>query len=105
MAQINWSEPALSDLNEIAEYIALDKERAAKKLVKQVFSATERLEQFPKSGRKPPELETTEYREIISGPCRIFYRYNQNEIYILYVIRSERQLRKFIIDDRAEENS
>ena len=105
MAHINWSEPALSDLNEIAEYIALDQENAAKKLVQQVFSAIERLKQFPESGRKAPELETTEYREIIVGPCLIFYRINQNEIYILYLMRSERQLRKFIIDDRAEENS
>lgn len=105
MAQINWSEPALSDLNEIAEYIALDKESAAKKLVKQVFSATDRLEQFPESGRKPPEFETSQYREIIIGPCRIFYRYKQNEVYILYVMRSERQLRKFMIDDRAEEKN
>ncbi|MCU7940647.1 MAG: type II toxin-antitoxin system RelE/ParE family toxin [gamma proteobacterium symbiont of Bathyaustriella thionipta] len=105
MAQINWSEPALSDLNEIAEYIALDKENAAKKLVQHVFSATDRLKQFPKSGRKPSEIETTEYREIIVGPCRIFYRVKQNEIYILYVMRSERKLRKFIIDDRANESS
>ncbi len=105
MAHINWSEPALSDLNEIAEYIALDKENTAKKLVQQVFSATDRLKQFPESGRKPPELENTEYCEIIIGPCRIFYRIKQNEIYILYVMRSERLLRKFIIDDRAEENS
>ena len=105
MAQINWSEPALSDLNEIAEYIAFDKENAAKKLVRQVFSATDRLKQFPESGRKPPELETTVYREIIVGPCRIFYRNKKNQIYILYVMRSERLLRKFIIDDRAKENS
>lgn len=105
MAQINWSEPALSDLNEIAEYIALDKESAAKKLVKQVFSATDRLEQFPESARKPPELEASQYRGIIIGPCRILYRYKQNEVYILYVMRSERQLRKFMIDDRAEEKN
>jgi hypothetical protein len=33
------------------------------------------------------------------------YRYKQNEVYILYVMRSERQLRKFMIDDRAEEKN
>ena len=103
MAQINWSEPALYDLNEIAEYIALDKESAAKKLVKQVFSATDRLKKFPDSGRYPPEIKSKEYRKIIVSPCRIFYRHEQNEIYILYVMRSERQLRKFIIDERAKE--
>ena len=56
MAQIVWAEPALLDLNEIAEYIALDKPGAASQLVQKVFSKTERLEEFPESGRKPAEL-------------------------------------------------
>ena len=30
MAQIKWTEPAANDLNEIAEYIALDKPAAGK---------------------------------------------------------------------------
>jgi len=37
MAQIIWTEPALSDLDAIAEYIALDKPSAAMKLVQKVF--------------------------------------------------------------------
>jgi len=41
MAQIIWAEPALNDLNEIAEYIALDKPRVAKKLIKKVFAKVE----------------------------------------------------------------
>ncbi len=103
MAKVIWTEPALYDLNEIAEYIALDKEEAAKRLVQKVFSKTERLENFPESGRKPPELSSNRYREIIVGPCRIFFRYEKNIVYILYVMRSERQLRKFLIDDRMNE--
>jgi plasmid stabilization system protein ParE len=34
MAQIIWIEPALLDLNEIAEYIALGKPGTARRLVK-----------------------------------------------------------------------
>jgi len=45
MAQIIWTEPVLLDLNEIAEYIALDKPDAARHLVKHVFSCVGRLEQ------------------------------------------------------------
>lgn len=104
MAQVIWAEPALIDLDKIAEYIALDKESAAKKLVHQVFIAVERLEQFPESGRKPPELDaSTRYREIIIGPCRVFYRIEESKVYILYVMRSERVLRKYLIDDRIDE--
>jgi len=105
MAQVIWTEPALFDLEEIAEYIALDKERAAIALVKNVFSSVDRLEQFPKSGRKPPELKKSRYREVIVGPCRIFYREEQEIVYILYVMRSERKLRKYLLETREIENS
>ena len=101
MAQIVWTEPALRDLDEIAEYIALDKYSVAKNLVEQVFARVEQLQKFPESGRKPPELpKDSRYFEVIVGPCRIFYRIDDNKLYILYIMRSERRLRKFILDDR-----
>ena len=105
MAQIIWTEPALLDLDAIAEYIALDKPSTASHLVQKVFSTTDRLEQFPESGRKPPEFKSSRYREIIVDPCRIFYRIEKEKIYIIYVIRSERQLRKYLLNVRAENNS
>ncbi len=106
MAQVIWTEPALSDLNEIAEYIALDNFDAAAHLIQEVFSAVERLEQHPKSGRRPPELEKkSRYREIIVRPCRVFYRVENDKVYILYVMRGERELRVFLLEDRARENS
>ncbi len=100
MAQIIWTEPAVDDLNEIAEYIALDKPSAAKSLVNEVLKKVKRLETFPNSGRKPPELDETRYREIVVPPCRIFYRTENMKVFILYVMRSERKLRKFILEAR-----
>ena len=101
MVQIVWTEPALRDLDDIAEYIALDKDSAAKKLVKRVFSRIENLQKFPESGRKPPELpKGSRYFEVIVGPCRIFYRLDDSKIFVLYVMRSERLFRKFILEDR-----
>ncbi len=100
MAQIVWTGPALSDLNAIAEYIALDHEQAAQELVSRVFTSVERLEQFPDSGRVPPELAGLRYREIIIRPCRVFYRHTKAKVYIVHVMRSENQLRKFLLDNR-----
>ena len=105
MARLTWTEPALQDLDEIAEYIALDKPEAAKKLVRNVFEKVERLEQHPHSGRKPPEFTKTVYREIIVGPCRIFYRKDKNKIYILHVMRGERLLRKYLLEERVRETA
>jgi toxin ParE1/3/4 len=68
MAQVVWTEPALSDLNAIAEYIALDKPSAAANLVQKIFSSTVKLEQFPELGRKPPEFIKSRYLEIIENP-------------------------------------
>ncbi len=105
MAQIIWTEPALSDLKNVAAYIALDKIDAAKKFVKNTLSIVERLGDFPNSGRKPPELKRTRYKEVIANPCRIFYRFdNKNDIvYILFVMRSERQLLKYMLEERGKE--
>ena len=105
MAQVIWTEPALQYLNEIAEFIALDKISAANNLVQKVFSVTERLEKYPKSGRKPPELESSRYLELVVNPCRIFYRVEKDKVFILYVMRSERMLRNYLLDDRANESS
>ena len=105
MAKIIWTEPALIDLNEIAEYIALDKPTTASNLVQNIFTKTERLEEFPNSGRNPPELKKSRYKEIIVKPCRIFYRIDKDNIYILYVMRSERTLRQFLLNERANKNS
>lgn len=102
MAQIIWTEPALQDLDRIAEYIALDKLAAAKDLVRQVFARVDKLGQFPQSGRKPPELpRSSRYREVIVGPCRIFYRPEKTKVFILYVMRSEMLLRQFMFEDRS----
>ncbi len=101
MAQVIWTESALTDLDEIAEYIALDKEDAARHLVKKVSDNIGQLELFPEMGRKPPELKDFTYREIVVNPCRIFYRLEQNKVYILHVMRGERQLRNYLLDERT----
>jgi toxin ParE1/3/4 len=93
MAEIVWTEPALSDLDAIADYVALDNPQAARTLVAKVFGHIEQLAQHPKSGSKPPELKGWRYRQIVEPPCRVFYREDGNKIFVLYVMRSERPLR------------
>lgn len=97
MAQIIWTEPALDDLNDIAEYIAVSNPHAAKHLVENVFGKVQRLEQFPDSGRVPEEILNLNYRELVANPCRIFYKVDRGSVYILHVMRQERDLRKFLL--------
>jgi toxin ParE1/3/4 len=97
MAEIIWTEPAIFDLNDIAEYIALENTVAAKQLVQTIFSKVERLKTFPESDRIPPELEHLRYREVVVNPCRIFYKQDGDKVFILFVMRAERGLRKFLL--------
>ena len=96
MAQVIWSEPALLDLDAVADYIALDKPDAASNLVRRVFQHVEQLQDHPDSGSKPRELKGFRYRQIVEPPCRIIYRHEKdsNKVFILHVMRSEQKLKR-----------
>ena len=95
-----WAEPALTDLDEIAEYIAIDDRTAAIRFVGRVFDTVDRLKQFPDSGRRPAELPETRYREVVVPPCRVFYCVEGGTVSILYVMRSERLFRTHLLEGR-----
>ena len=100
MARLIWTEPAIADLEAIAEYIALDKPDAATRYVHQVFAAVERLMRFPKSGARVPEIPHLPYRQIVVPPCRIFYRLEGENILIVFVMRGEQRLREIDLTER-----
>lgn len=99
MAEVIWTEPALQELDAIAGYIALDNPAAANELVSTVFEKTKRLDNFPQSGRIPPELPNSVYRELVAPPCRIFYREDGKQALVLFVMREERQLRAYMLEN------
>jgi plasmid stabilization system protein ParE len=89
---IVWSLPAIADLDEIADYIAVDNEPAAKRLVERVIAAVDRLGEFPNMGRKVPELPRLPYRELIVAPCRVIYRIEGATAFIVLIARGEKLL-------------
>lgn len=103
MAEIVWTEPALSDVEAIADYIALEDPIAASELVERILDHVEQLADHPESGSRPPELKRSRYRQIVEPPCRVFYRFDGNKVFILYVMRSERLLRKRRLSSRAKQ--
>ncbi len=94
MAEIIWTEPALADLEAIAEYIALEAPAAASQVVQHVYAHVGQLADHPDSGSRPQELGDSRYRQIVASPCRVFYRHDGSCVYILYVMRTERLLRE-----------
>ena len=102
MAEIVWSEPALSDLDAIADYIAMENTAAAVEFVARVLGHVGQLADHPESGSRPQELNRSRYRQVVEPPCRVFYRYDGKTVFILHVMRSERLLRKSRLVVRAK---
>ena len=102
MAEVIWTEPALSDLDAIADYIALENPDAARELVQRIFHHVGQLATHPQSGFKPRELRGWRYRQIVEPPCRVFYREDSDRVHILYVMRAEQLLRRSKLKSRDE---
>lgn len=94
MAQIVWSDPALDQLDAIADYIALDKPQAAQQLVRRVFEKTDGVKTFTQLGRRVPELKNSGFRLVWINPCWIYYRVEGNTVYTVHIRRAERPLLK-----------
>jgi toxin ParE1/3/4 len=94
VAKVIWADPAIQDLDPIADYIALDKPKAAHQLVQQVFAAVERLGRFPRMGSIPAELRGLPYRQLIAPPCRIFYRTEKKIVFIVHILRGEQLVQR-----------
>jgi plasmid stabilization system protein ParE len=101
MAEVIWSEPALADLDAIADYIALEDPRAAARLVQRVFKHVGQLAAQPRSGARLPEFRGWRYRQIVEPPCRIIYRVKGRVVLILHVVRGERRLRRDVLARRG----
>jgi plasmid stabilization system protein ParE len=93
MAEIVWTEPALADLDAIADYIALENPTAAAGLVQRIFRHVERLGEHPSLGPVVPELGHDRYRHLVEPPCRVFYRVDGDRVLVLHVLRGERLVR------------
>ena len=95
MVRINWTLQAKNGLKNIAEYISKDSKIYAKRQVFKIRNRTEILKSHNYSGRKVPEIQDENIREILEGNYRIIYRVVvEKRIDILTVHHSFRDLRK-----------
>ena len=90
MAEVIWTDPALTDLDAIGDYIALDDFEAARKLIRRIFEKVALLERNPSIGRVSNDLRNTPYRRLVIGPVYVYYRIEDDRVIIIHVVRAER---------------
>ena|SRR5437764_15248762 len=91
--RIEWSGPAQRDLVEIHDFIASDSPSQAINFIRDLVTSTEKLEEFPRLGRVPPENALKNYRELIFREYRIIYRVADTNVLIARVLHGRRLLR------------
>ena len=88
--RVVWSPRALADVDAIASYIAADSPFYAGSVVRRILTLTRTLEQFPFAGRKVPEFDDDNLRELFAYSYRIMYRVEAAEVVIAAVIHGKR---------------
>jgi len=91
MNRIAWTEPAVTDLNGIHDYISRDSEVYADAVLFEIFTAVDQLAHYAQSGRIIPETDEENTREILVGNYRIMYELRGETIRILTVLHGARQ--------------
>lgn len=89
---IIWSPLALDRVSEAADYIIRDNPVAAEKWITGLFDLVSHLSQSPLRGRKVPELDRKDIREIFYDSFRIIYRVEAKRVLILTVRHGRRLL-------------
>ncbi|HET6528555.1 MAG TPA: type II toxin-antitoxin system RelE/ParE family toxin [Balneolaceae bacterium] len=84
--EIIWKPQARKDLEAIEEYYLKVAPKFGDVFVDKVLEAVQQLERFPQSGRKIPEINDPDFREII-----YFVASDRETVEILTVFHSARQ--------------
>ena len=85
------NENAEEDIEEIKKYISKDSIYYANKTANEIMGKTEYLSMFPYMGRKIPEFDNVNYRELIYKSYRILYKVNYS-VHILKIFHHSRDL-------------
>ena len=83
---VHWTETAIKHLTAIHQYIAQDSPLYAQRVTDKIIRRSEQIAVFPQSGRRVPEYDDPNTREIIEPPYRLIYRIKADQIDVLAVI-------------------
>lgn len=89
--RVTWTPLAIRRVREAADFIAQDRPEAAKTWVVGLFDTIKALGRFPNRGRRVPELDRRDVRELIYGSYRVIYRVEAKRVSILTVRHARRR--------------
>ena len=104
---VDWSKIARKDLFLIIEYISLNNPAAAKRALQKIREKAQQLNVYPERCRIVPELQRqgmSDYRELIIDHWRVIYKITGNQVLVVVVIDSRRNLEDILLQRLLEIN-
>jgi toxin ParE1/3/4 len=92
-----WTLRAKKDLLEIGTFIAKDKSAAARRWVEKLRQRARMAKEMPIAGRKVPEINRDDVREVFLANYRIVYLVKKESIVVLTIFEGHRRLPQDII--------
>lgn len=89
---IAWSNTARNDLKKLRAYIGQDSPFYARQFIQRILARAESLNGFPNLGRRVPETDRDDIREIAFQGYRIIYKTTPDQIVVLTVLHGSRDL-------------
>lgn len=90
---VRWSRRARADLKAIHERIAKEAPLNATIVVREIIRKADTLAELPYLGRKVPEVNDENLREIPAYSWRILYHVRQDHVFIVTLVHKRRQPR------------
>ncbi len=90
--KVHWTETAQEHLDAIYRYIAQNSSEYAMCMVDRLTRHSQQIADFPASGRKVPEYDLDQIREILEGSYRIIYHIKHDQIDVIAVLHTARNV-------------
>lgn len=91
--KVEWSEPAVADLEGLRDYIARDSPHYARLFIDRLLISIEPLAEFPEMGRQVPETAAHAIRELIVHGYRVIYQIEPpGRVVVLTIVHGRRAL-------------
>ena len=90
MSAPRWSQRARADLKAIHDYIAKDSPANAKAVVRDILTRAAALPETPRIGRRVPELDDPDIREVPAHAWRVIYQLRGETVFIVTLVHRRR---------------
>jgi toxin ParE1/3/4 len=90
--KVVWTDTAQEHLASIHAYIARDSPAYALRMIDRLTQRSQQIAHAPLSGRRVPEFDLDQLREVIEGSYRMLYHIKHDQISVIAVIHGAREV-------------